>query len=696
MKQQSEKLREIELQKAEDKDGGIEEEKRRKRYEEEMALEGAKLEMKRKFERGLEEVKMKSASQCNSAKLPKLVISKFQGTHLDWQRFWGQFEKEIDKAEISPITKLSYLKELLIPKVRAFIDGLPFSTEGYERAKTILKTRYGKESEVANAHMQSIISLPTISGSDARKINRFFETLVANTQALETMGKLNEVKGFARSTLDKLPGIRADLVRSDDNWQDWGFGETVEALRKWCVRNPISEEDRKSDHKGTSHYQQKSGKFLHAKQESWKPRLCVFCESTLHKSVDCDQVVDITSRKKILLEKKLCFNCTGVKHRASECRSKTTCFRCNAKHHTSICDDQGSATKQMMLATGKGRVIYPVVVAVVNGIKCRALLDTRAGSSYISADLVKLLRKQLSRTEYRHIDMMMSSTIQRIEIYDVIVADVRGKFEMKTQNPADLGGRGCLPNNLTESWLNGPDWLPYPDQWPEDIVAQPGKESESEVKLVKNLFAAVVEVKEEVDELLQKHTFWKSVRILGWITRFVNNFRATLGKTRKQSDPLTTTETETQVELLVKKFTERQIETEQFKNDQLRLNLQRNVNGLFECRGRIQGLYPIYVPLATLLSEKMIEDAHVETLHGGVGLTMTRLRQRYWIPRLRQSTKKVIAGCYGCTRFQATAYHNPPVGNLPLDRTVGSIPFEVLGVDYAGPLIYKINKTKDF
>jgi hypothetical protein len=170
----------------------------------------------------LEEAKTKSASQCNSAKLPKLVISKFQGTHLDWQRFWGQFETEIDKADISPITKLSYLKELLLAKVRAFVDGLPFSTEGYERAKTILKTRYGKESEVANAHIQSIISLPTVPGTDAKKINRFFETLVANTQTLETMGKLKEVKGFIRSTLDKLPGIRADLVRSDDDWQEWG------------------------------------------------------------------------------------------------------------------------------------------------------------------------------------------------------------------------------------------------------------------------------------------------------------------------------------------------------------------------------------------------------------------------------------------------------------------------------------------
>jgi hypothetical protein len=87
----------------------------------------------------------------------------------------------------------------------------------------------------------------------------------------------------------------------------------------------------------------------------------------------------------------------------------------------------------MMLATGKGTVVYPVVVAVVDGIKCRALLDTGAGSSYISAELVKLLKKQPSRTEYRRINMMMSSTTQSIEIYDVTVADVRGKFEMKTQ-----------------------------------------------------------------------------------------------------------------------------------------------------------------------------------------------------------------------------------------------------------------------
>ena len=54
------------------------------------------------------------------------------------------------------------------------------------------------------------------------------------------MGKQGEIKRYERHTLDKLPGIRADLVRLDENWQEWGFSQLVEALRKWCERNPVT------------------------------------------------------------------------------------------------------------------------------------------------------------------------------------------------------------------------------------------------------------------------------------------------------------------------------------------------------------------------------------------------------------------------------------------------------------------------
>ena len=41
-----------------------------------------------------------------------------------------------------------------------------------------------------------------------------------------------------RLTLDRLPGILADLVRLDDNWQEWDFCQLVDSLRRWTERNP--------------------------------------------------------------------------------------------------------------------------------------------------------------------------------------------------------------------------------------------------------------------------------------------------------------------------------------------------------------------------------------------------------------------------------------------------------------------------
>ena len=149
------------------------------------------MEIKREFEKKLEENRSKSAKE-SGAKLPKQTITKFQGTHLDWLRFWNQFETEIDKAAISLVAKLSYLKELLIPKIRSVV-GLHYNTEGYERAKAILEAKYGRPSEVANAHMQCIIALPTIQGSQPARIHEFYEKLSSNIQALDTMGKLREI-----------------------------------------------------------------------------------------------------------------------------------------------------------------------------------------------------------------------------------------------------------------------------------------------------------------------------------------------------------------------------------------------------------------------------------------------------------------------------------------------------------------------
>ena len=54
---------------------------------------------------------------------------------------------------------------------------------------------------------------------------------------METMKNLKDIKGYVRLTLNKLPEIRADHVRLDDNWQEWDFCQFVDSLRRWTERN---------------------------------------------------------------------------------------------------------------------------------------------------------------------------------------------------------------------------------------------------------------------------------------------------------------------------------------------------------------------------------------------------------------------------------------------------------------------------
>ena len=132
-----------------------------------------------------------------------------------------------------------------------------------------------------------------------------------------------------------------------------------------------------------------------------------------------------------------------------------------------------------------------------------------------------------------------------------------------------------------------------------------------------------------------------------------------------------TSEIHKEVQWWIQRALESSSRTEKFAEDKLTLNLQKNRDRLYKCYGRIQGSYPIYLSPSAVLSEKLVENAHVLTLHGGVGLTMVYIRHDYWIPRLRQLTKKSIKGCFACKKVRAKAFGSPPPRNLPIDCTMG-------------------------
>ena len=97
--------------------------------------------------------------------------------------------------------------------------------------------KFGKSTEIAAAHIQCIIPLPVVQNSHPNCTHDFYEKLVIRGQALDTMNRLKEINGYVKWTLDKLPGICADLVRIDEHCQDRIFLQFIDVLRKWTTRN---------------------------------------------------------------------------------------------------------------------------------------------------------------------------------------------------------------------------------------------------------------------------------------------------------------------------------------------------------------------------------------------------------------------------------------------------------------------------
>ena len=198
-------------------------------------------------------------------------------------------------------------------------------------------------------------------------------------QSLATMKKLEQVNGYVAMTLDKLPAIRGDLVRTDTEWQSWTFVKLADALKMWTKRNPVDEETRdKHMHARQLDDRLKKGdKSLKIYQTQPRMQSCVYCGNPDHVPSECQKVKSTRERRVILIQKRLCFNCTRPSHRANECKSKITCRNCSKKHHTSICDANPEEPKEKMLGanmTDDADVVYPVVLVEVDGIKTRALL----------------------------------------------------------------------------------------------------------------------------------------------------------------------------------------------------------------------------------------------------------------------------------------------------------------------------------
>ena len=78
-------------------------------------------------------------------------------------------------------------------------------------------------------------------------------------------------------------------------------------------------------------------------------------------------------------------------------------------------------------------MVYPMVTVDVNGVKCWALLDTGAGSSYASSTLLDCLHLRPIRQQFKRIEIMFGTSNKAIDIYGLQIRSVDGKFILEAE-----------------------------------------------------------------------------------------------------------------------------------------------------------------------------------------------------------------------------------------------------------------------
>ncbi|XP_076301647.1 uncharacterized protein LOC143219631 [Lasioglossum baleicum] len=271
-------------------------------------------------------------------------------------------------------------------------------------------------------------------------------------------------------------------------------------------------------------------------------------------------------------------------------------------------------------------------------------------------------------------------------------------------NPADCASRGLFGQELRDHplWWTGPQWLRWPQHcWPSDPPAP------TDVPLSEARSAAVHTCSQTSSwTLASRFSSWaKLIRITAYLFKFIHALHAR----KNTSSPISSNGRTVSVDECseARIFWIKSIQREQFptelealthgrslstKSSIMSLNPFIDSDGILRVGGRLHKApipiaqkHPILLASHSLV-DLIISQAHLQTLHGGVQLTLSTLRREFWILSARSLVKRVIHRCVVCVRERAKVPEQL-MGSLPAARVNSPLQcFSHCGVDYAGPV----------
>ena len=142
------------------------------------------------------------AEQQRMSLLPAQQPQVFSGNHFDYAAFISAFESLIECRVSDPKQRLYYLSQYTSGDTKESIQGLITldSPDSYDKARKVLKERFGHPYRVAQAYKDKLNAWPPIREGDGMRFQQFADFLVICEQAMKT---LKYMEGLNLKTLLK-------------------------------------------------------------------------------------------------------------------------------------------------------------------------------------------------------------------------------------------------------------------------------------------------------------------------------------------------------------------------------------------------------------------------------------------------------------------------------------------------------------
>ncbi|XP_073811778.1 uncharacterized protein [Musca autumnalis] len=286
----------------------------------------------------------------------------------------------------------------------------------------------------------------------------------------------------------------------------------------------------------------------------------------------------------------------------------------------------------------------------------------------------------------------------RVAEIQEIFGDVSWRYVPTEKNPADLVSRGCSVSDVEESsWFQGPSFLRGTVlDWPNHS----GPSLSEPELLLERRKTTLATNSEELPYILKSvhkySNYLKCLRIFSYMFRF---------RSRKLTKESTITPDELKYSLhrivwLIQQY--------YFSKEFLELSKYGSVSGhlsslalfiddvsgvqLIRVGGRLlnseltpEMKFPLLLPKLDPFVKNMVTHVHRSNYHAGPRALVSLIQQQFWIVNCRSLARQVVHQCIHCSRYKPKLL-SQVMGNLPKDRVTGSRPFQIVGVDFAGPI----------